>query len=129
MSWPSIQNNMRPRTLALSLVEILDHQPSVWAAAGDRKSWSYMTPFSPLFSSWAKHDGTEYPPSSDYLRNHQPALGCFLSPPSAPWRGNLATESGVKCCLCLGDKEQSGSSGSAASPWLASSLASPRHLV
>lgn len=37
----------------------------------------------------------------------------------------MAAGSGVKCCLCVGDKEQSGSSGSAVSPWLAGSPASP----
>ena len=36
MSWSSIQDHLRPRTLALPLVKILDRQPSAYSATRDR---------------------------------------------------------------------------------------------
>lgn len=100
MSCSGFQNRPRPKPWLCLWWRFLTPSP-VPGQQQETESPGAHVPRPPLPSplsatpgpSPAEQEGAECPPSSDYLWNHQPALGWllsfFLSPPSAPWRGIL----------------------------------------
>ena len=78
MSWSAIQDHLRPGTLALPLVEILDRQPS--ACSATEPTWSCTTPpqsgHPPLLLN-RKRQSTH--PPGIICGNHQPAQGWLLN--------------------------------------------------
>lgn len=111
MSWSGTQTDLRFRTLAPLPVEILYCQPSTRAATEERTVLELHTSSSPFPAppgpSPAQQEGAECPPSSEYLWNHQFALGWLLSFFFLLYPGGgLSLLTGVKCGLCLETKNR-----------------------